>query len=95
MQRLTDQIHDVLAEPSVPNGLAYESSLRAAAATLANATARDVTAVRVIGVLGADDQAAFEALVSHIAEEYGVHHTVGLRGGSFSVRFSRDRREIV
>jgi hypothetical protein len=90
MQPLTDQLHELLAEPSVPNGLAYQSSLRAAAATLANATARDITATRVIGVLGPDDHVAFEKLVSGIATDHGVVATVGLRGGSFSVRFTRE-----
>jgi hypothetical protein len=73
----------------VPNGLACEASLRAAAATLAHASSHEVTATRVIGVLGADDQAAFEALVTRIARDYSVAATVALRGGSFSVRFSR------
>jgi hypothetical protein len=86
---LVDQLHELLAEHAVTNGLASESSLRVAASMLARAPSDDVTATRVVGVLGRDDQDAFMSLVDAIADEYGIESHVRLNGGSFSVRFSR------
>jgi hypothetical protein len=86
---LTDQLHDVLAEPGAPTGLACESSLRVAASMLAHSPSYDMTATRVVGVLGRDDEDAFGALVLSTANEYGLYSYVELRGGSFAVRFTR------
>jgi hypothetical protein len=87
---LVDQLREVIPHTVRRSGLASESSLRVAARTLASTAANEMTATRVIGSLGQDDVAAFEALVARISQEYGLQSRVQLRGGSFAVRFSRD-----
>jgi hypothetical protein len=83
---LARQLEDVLAEPAA---LSTEATLRVAAATLARAASDEITATTVVGVLGADDRSAFEALVHEIADEFELEATTRLHVGSFSVRFSR------
>jgi hypothetical protein len=83
---LAKQLDDVLAEPA---RLSTEAQLHVAAATLARAAPDEITATTVVGVLGADDRSAFEALVHEIADELELDATIRLRVGSFSVRFSR------
>jgi hypothetical protein len=86
---LVDQLHEALADSGPRHGLAAESSLRVAAATLAHASPGEMTATRVIGTLGRDDLESFEALLAEIADEYGLESRFETRGGSFAVRFSR------
>jgi hypothetical protein len=56
---------------------------------LSNAQSHEVTATTVVGILGRDDAAAFEALVADIAEDFGLETRIQMHVGSFSVRFSR------
>ena len=86
---LVDQLREVLPATWHRQGLASESSLRVAAALLANAAPHEMTATRVIGTLGRDDQAAFETLVAQIGEEYALESRFEFRGGSVCVRFWR------
>ena len=88
-QLLTRQLDQALAQASCPNGLRCAGPLRAAAAMLNRASADEVPATNVIGVLGADDLDAFNALVADVAEEFGVDVHIRLNVGSFSVRFTR------
>ena len=69
--------------------LASEPTLRVAAATLSRTRSEDITATTVVGVLGHDDRGAVEALVSDIAEEFGLESQMRVNVGTFSVRFSR------
>jgi hypothetical protein len=80
---------EILNEPEAAAELACERSLRVAAATITDAPSHEISATRVVGVLGLDDLSAFEALVARLAEEYEVEASVRVKGGSFSVRFSR------
>ena len=88
---LTRQLDEVLGtkQPGRSTGLASESPLRVAAATLSGAPLDQVTATTVVGVLGQDDVSAFEALVADIAAEFGLDTRTRMNVGSFSVRFSR------
>jgi hypothetical protein len=47
-----------------------------------------MSATTVVGVLGRDDENAFQALVSEISDELELDARVRLHGGSFSVRFT-------
>ncbi len=88
---LARQLGEVIGtdRPGSYTRLASESPLRVAAATLSGAQLDQVTATTVVGVLGQDDASAFEELVAEIAEEFGLESRIGMRVGSFSVRFSR------
>jgi hypothetical protein len=88
---LTRQLEEVVGTPQLGHstGLASESPLRVAAATLSWAPLDQVTATTVVGVLGQDDVPAFEKLVADIAAEFGLDTQIRLRVGSFSVRFRR------
>jgi uncharacterized protein (DUF1501 family) len=88
---LTRQLEEVVGTPQLGHstGLASESPLRVAAATLSWAPLDQVTATTVVGVLGQDDAPAFEQLVADIAAEFGLDTQIRLRVGSFSVRFRR------
>jgi hypothetical protein len=86
---LVNDVERALALPASPTGLACESQLRVAAATLRRSATTDVKATTAVGVLGADDTQSFEALVASIADEYGLRARVRLGVGSFSVRFTR------
>ena len=83
---------DQLLRPTRPHhctGLGCEGSLRVAAEMLSNSRSDEVTAMTVVGILGRDDVTAFEALVTEIAEEFGLERRTKLHVGSFSVRFSQ------
>lgn len=71
------------------SGLDCEAQLCAAAATLAVAPLDMISATTVVGVLGQDDAQAFEALVTDIANEFGLESRIRFHVGTFSVRFSR------
>jgi hypothetical protein len=86
---LVDQLREVVPQTARRHGLASESSLRVAAAMLANTPAHEMTATRVVGTLGRDDLDEFQALVAQIANEYDLASRFEIRGGSFSVRFWR------
>ncbi len=86
---LVDQLREVMPQTTQRHGLACESSLRVAAAMLANAAAHEMTATRVVGTLGRDDLDEFQALVGQIGDEYDLESRFELRGASFSVRFWR------
>lgn len=66
-----------------------ESALRVAAATMCQATSREITATTVVCDARAEDLDAFESLVAEIAEEYGLNASVRPQPGSCSVRFTR------
>ncbi len=68
--------------------LKYQRQLAVAAGML-SATANEMTATTVVGVLGRDDVEAFRSLVEDLSDEFGVQAKIKLQGGSFSVRFSR------
>jgi hypothetical protein len=70
-------------------GLGTEGTLRVAAEMLSNSRLDEVTAMTVVGILGQDDAARFEALVADIADEFGLETRTKLHVGTFSVRFSR------
>ncbi len=88
---LTRQLEEVVGTPQLGHstGLASESPLRVAAATLSWAPLDQVTATTVVGVLGQDDAPAFEQLVADIAAEFRLDSQIRLHVGSFSVRFRR------
>ena len=86
---LVDQLREVMPHTRTRPGLASESSLRVAAAMLANAAPHEMTATRVVGTLGRDDLDEFQALVGQISDEYDLESRFEVRGGSFSVRFWR------
>jgi hypothetical protein len=60
-----------------------------AAAALAHAAPNEMTATRVVGTLGRDDQESFEALMARIGDEYDLDWRFEIHGASFSARFSR------
>ncbi|MBV9168530.1 MAG: hypothetical protein JOZ81_00415 [Chloroflexi bacterium] len=70
-------------------GLACESQLRVAAATLRRTSENEVSATTVVGVLGADDMSALQRLLAAIQQEFDVDARLRLYIGSFSVRFTR------
>jgi hypothetical protein len=86
---LTKQLHAVLAEPALVEGLNSESSLRISAATLLRADSDEISATTAVGVLGRDDVDAFKAMVAEICDEFGLDARVRIHGGTFSVRFTR------
>ena len=86
---LVEQVREVMPQIKPRQGLKSESSLRVAAALLANAAPHEMTATRVVGTLGRDDLAEFQALEGQIGDEYNLESRFELRGGSFSVRFWR------
>jgi hypothetical protein len=88
---LTRQLDEVVSTKQLGRsaGLASESPLRVAAATLSAAPSDQVSATTVVGVLGQDDAPAFEALVANIAAEFTLESQVRMHVGSFSVRFRR------
>jgi hypothetical protein len=90
-QLLANQVNTALVAPFRWDGLASENPLRVAAATLSSAVGDEITATTVVGVLGADDTRAFEALAAEIANEFDLDVRVRLNVGSYSVRFSRRR----
>jgi poly(3-hydroxybutyrate) depolymerase len=92
-QLLSQQLHEVLAGMASPSKLACEQSLRVAATTLANSPAHEVSAMRVVGVLGLDDVAELRALVAQLVQEFELDASVRIHVGSFSVRFSRPASE--
>jgi hypothetical protein len=90
-QTLARQL-DALVGTDLPDsytGLACESPLRVAAATLSRASSNEITATTVVGILGKDDASAFQELVGDIAAEFGLETRIRMHVGSFSVRFSR------
>jgi hypothetical protein len=91
-QLLATQVNAVVAPHVRQPKLASEGPLRVAAGTLSGAVADEIGATTVVGVLGADDIPAFEALVAEVSDEFDVDAKVRLQVGSFSVRFSRRRR---
>jgi hypothetical protein len=78
------------ARPSIQ--LQGERNLRAAAATVAGSRLNEISAARVVGVLGLDDRAAFEDLIARLVDEYGVEASVRVGNGTFTVRFSHPAR---
>ena len=60
-----------------------------AAATLSRASADEITAATVVGIIGADDLTSFERLVDEIADEFDLEASMEIAVGSFSVRFTR------
>jgi hypothetical protein len=86
---LAQQLDELLNAPGERYGFAWESALRVGAATLMRAVGDEITSTTVVGVLGNDDQMAFEALVADLANEFGLDVTIRQNDGSFSVRFSR------
>jgi hypothetical protein len=86
---LARELHDVLDEASGTVELRSERSLRLAATTIANARPHEISATRVVGVLGRDDLSLFEAMVARLGEEFELDATLRIYGGSFSVRFCR------
>jgi hypothetical protein len=70
-------------------GLGCEPQLRIAAATVSDAPLGLITATTVVGILGQDDCAAIEALISKIGDEFHLETELRVHLGSFSVRFSR------
>ncbi|MBV9356937.1 MAG: hypothetical protein JO023_15600 [Chloroflexi bacterium] len=69
-------------------GLACEPQLRVAAATLSRASADEIAATTVVGIIGADDLTSFECLVDELAGEFELEATTEIGVGSFSVRFT-------
>jgi hypothetical protein len=92
---LDRQVEDILNGSSPRRALASEAPLRVAARMLSGATAYEMTATTVVGVLGSDDLDAFRALVHNIVQEFGLEATVKLKVGSFSVRFYRPETDGV
>jgi hypothetical protein len=86
---LTRQLDDILGRPDARPTLKCESQLRVAAATLRHARPGEITATTVVGVLGRDDQDAFNTLLAEIASEHDLDARVRLHVGSYAVRFSR------
>jgi len=86
---LANQLGELLAPPVHPRDVLYESQMRVAAGTLQQASVDVVTATTVVGIVGAEDRAAFEALAHRIADECGVEARIRWRDQSFSVRFNR------
>jgi hypothetical protein len=86
---LTRQLHEVIASATGRPELRCESQLRIAASMLSRAYADEMSATTVVGTLGRDDAAAFEALVVEIGDELDLDARVRLHIGSFSVRFTR------
>ena len=78
-----------IASPQVRRGLSCESQLRVAANLLAHADVDEMSATTVVGVLGRDDENAFQALVTEISDALELDARVRLHVGSFSVRFTR------
>src|SRR5438046_7740249 len=89
---LAHQLGELLAESAPARDVLYEDPLRVAASTLLRAAEDDVSATTVVGIVGADDLTAFEALVQRIADESGLDARIRLRRDAFSVRFSRRAR---
>jgi hypothetical protein len=92
---LDRQVEDILNGSSRRRALASEAPLRVAARMLSGATAYEMTATTVVGVLGSDDLDAFRSLVDSIVKEFGLEATVKLKVGSFSVRFYRPETDGV
>ena len=86
---LASQVGELLATPAPPREAPYESPLRVGAGTLQRAGADAVSATTILGIVGADDQSSFEALVDQIAREYEIEARIRWHGQSFSVRFCR------
>ena len=86
---LANQLGELVNAPSGARDVLYEHTMRVAAGTLRRSDPDEVSATTVVGVVGADDMAAFESLVYRIAEDSGVEPQIRLRGDVFSVRFSR------
>jgi hypothetical protein len=86
---LTTQLQEVIASRNARPELRCESQLRIAASMLRRAEADEMSATTVVGTLGRDDVAAFEALVVEIGDELDLDARVRLHVGSFSVRFTR------
>jgi hypothetical protein len=70
-------------------GLRCESQLRVAAVLLSRARPGAISATTVVGRLGRDDPAAFHIVAAGIGDELDLDTQTRIRGGSFSVRFSR------
>jgi hypothetical protein len=83
------QLHGILAPSQTRGELSGESPLCVAANMLSDAHVDEMSATTVVGVLGRDDENAFRALVTEIADELDLDARVRLHGGSFSVRFTR------
>lgn len=86
---LARQLGELVAGAGARCDALYEAPLRVAVGTLLRAATDEVSATTVVGIVGADDVPAFQALVDRIAEEYGVEAQIRLRADAFSVRFSR------
>jgi hypothetical protein len=86
---LVREIETIFREPTAPAELKCARPLTVACEMLCAATAHQMTATTVVGVLGLDDVDAFCSLVTAISAEYGLEATVKLRVGSYSVRFCR------
>jgi hypothetical protein len=86
---LTEQPNAILVKPESQAALKCESQLRVAATMLRRARPSEMTATTVVGVLGLDDCAAFNALVAEIGNQLDLDARVRLNVGSYSVRFSR------
>jgi hypothetical protein len=91
-QLLATEVRELTRPPRQGHctGLGCEASLRVAAEMVSNARSGEVTATTVVGILGQDDAATFEALVAEIAAECGLETRIRIHVGSFSVRFSRE-----
>jgi hypothetical protein len=86
---LTRSLVEILDETCAAVQLPNEGTLRAAAATVANAPSHSISATRVVGVLGSEDLSAFEVFVARLVEEYEIEASVRVEDGTFAVRFSR------
>ena len=87
--RLASSLVEIRDEMYAAVQIPYEGTLRAAAATVANAPTHSINATRVVGVLGSEDLSAFEVFVARLVEGYGIEASVCVEDGTFAVRFSR------
>ena len=92
---LVREIEAIIQEPPAPVRLKAEKPLAVAAGMLSTATANQMTATTVVGVLGRDDLDALRALVTDLSAEYGLDATVKIQLGSYAVRFSRSAGDTV
>jgi hypothetical protein len=66
----------------IPNG----SILSAAAATVANAPSRSISATHVVGGRRSEDLSAFEVFVARLVDGYEIGASVRVGDGAFAVR---------
>ncbi len=90
MKSVLDRVLDEAFARVTPRPyLSCEDPLRVAAATLTQGQGNAISATTVVGVLGLDDVAEFQALVAQLSDEFELDARVRMHVGSFAVRFSR------